>query len=183
MYCSNCGNLIKESDKFCGKCGQKVNDSSMNRGITEEVSKKGKALIDNQELRERDEEKYDYLPEELKKAVKSAGDSVFAIGILSLIITPIIYILSLTEEEDFASLIIIILVTSIVYAIFIHFGNKIRKDDLEDLNITLKNVSNTIIYSIVVFIFFILSGGWLGIFAIIMLIQLFKAKKLLKAYI
>lgn len=183
MYCSNCGNLIKESDKFCGKCGQKVNDSSMNRGITEEVSKKGKALIDNQELRERDEEEYDYLPEELKKAVKSAGDSVFAIGILSLIITPIIYILSLTEEEDFASLIIIILVTSIVYAIFIHFGNKIRKDDLEDLNITLKNVSNTIIYSIVVFIFFILSGGWLGIFAIIMLIQLFKAKKLLKAYI
>ena len=182
MYCSNCGNLIKESDKFCGECGKEVLDSSVKRETTKEVSKKKKELINNQELRGREEEN-DYLPEDLKKAVKSAGESVFALGIFSLILSPIIYILSFSETEDWTSCIITILITTVVYAVLINFGDKIRNDNLEDLNITLRKISNTLIYFIVVSIFFILSGGWLGIWGIIALIQLFKAKKLLKANI
>lgn len=182
MYCSNCGNQIQETDKFCEKCGTKTG-SIQNKEKIKKEHQESELKVEKEEAQETQKQINDYIPEALRKAVKNAGDSVFALGIFSLIVTPIIYILSLSEEENFTSLIIIILVTTIVYVIFINFGNKIRKDNLEDFNITLKNVSNTLIYSIVVFIFFILSGGWLGIFGIIMLIQLFKAKKLLKANI
>lgn len=182
MYCSNCGNPIQETDQFCEKCGTK-NSSIEKRDKIKKEPEESEPKVEKEKAEKGERQINDYIPEELRKAVKNAGDSVFALGIFSLIVTPIIYILSLSEEEDFTSLIIIILITTIVYAFFIRFGNKIRKDNLKDLDITLKNVSNTIIYSIIVFIFFILSGGWLGIFGIIMLIQLFKAKKLLKANI
>ena len=35
MYCKNCGNEIKENEKFCGKCGQKVDveDTSKNTNV------------------------------------------------------------------------------------------------------------------------------------------------------
>jgi len=183
MYCSNCGNLIKESDKFCGECGKEVIDLGAKKETTKEVSEKKEILVNEQELIETKKKVNDYLPEDLKKAVKSAGDSVFALGIFSLILSPIIYIISFSETEDWTSCIITILITTAVYAVLINFGNKIRKDNLEDLNITLKNISNTLLYFIVVSIFFILAGGWLGIWGIIALIQLFKAKKLLKANI
>lgn len=183
MYCSNCGNLIKESDKFCGECGKEVIDSGVKKETIKEVPEKKGVSVNNEELRETEDQVNDYLPEDLKKAVKGAGDSVFALGIFSLILSPIIYILSFSETDDWTSFIIIILITTVVYVVLINFGNKIRQDNLEDLNITLKNISNTLIYFIVVSIFFILSGGWLGIWGIIALIQLFKAKKLLKANI
>lgn len=182
MYCSNCGNPVQETDRFCEKCGTKNSSIEKKERIKKEPEE-SEPKVEKEKAEKAERQISDYVPEELRKAVKNAGESVFALGIFSLIVTPIIYIFSLSEEDDLTSLIIIILITTIVYAFLIRFGNKIRKDNLEDLDITLKNVSNTIIYSIVVFIFFILSGGWLGIFGIIMLIQLFKAKKLLKANI
>ncbi len=183
MYCSNCGNLIKESDKFCGECGKEVNYSGEKKENIKEVLEKKEVLVNEQELKETKKQVNDYLPEDLKKAVKNAGNSAYSLGLFSLIISPLIYIVYFTAEDNLTFLIITILITTVIYAFLISFGDKIKNDSLEDLNITLRNVSNTIIYSIVVFVFFILSGGWLGIFGIIMLIQLFKAKKLLKANI
>lgn len=30
MYCRKCGNEIKDGEKFCGKCGQEVNEEIKN---------------------------------------------------------------------------------------------------------------------------------------------------------
>lgn len=38
MYCKNCGNLIKENEKFCSKCGMNVS-SSINSNVVSDINR------------------------------------------------------------------------------------------------------------------------------------------------
>lgn len=37
MYCKNCGNEIKEDEKYCGKCGTKVDDNVLNSSTDTDI--------------------------------------------------------------------------------------------------------------------------------------------------
>ncbi len=181
MYCQNCGKFLEDSTKFCGECGEKVtNESPKKQGESKNnVNKKEK-----ESAVEQSKEKKDVLPEDLINSVKNAGGWVFATGLFGVILFPIIYTFSYineySEEGDILSLFILILISIAVYSAFIYLGNKIRKDDLTDLEKTLKMVSYTIVYTFIMFICLLCVGFMMGFIVIIMLIQLFKARKLIK---
>ena len=48
MLCKNCGNKLKETDAFCGKCGQSTNDKQTSSFVQEveviEVEEKEKTI-------------------------------------------------------------------------------------------------------------------------------------------
>ena len=84
MYCKNCGKSIKETDKFCEKCGSKIEFIESKEEIANE-SKSIKLRLEEVKSEKMGNQNNDYLPEELRIAVKNAGESVFAIGVFSLI--------------------------------------------------------------------------------------------------
>ena len=42
MFCKNCGNELKDEEKFCGKCGQRVSDEIVKK---DSVNKKQPILL------------------------------------------------------------------------------------------------------------------------------------------
>lgn len=116
--------------------------------------------------------------ENLTKAVKNAGNSVFAIGVFNLIATTLLYIF--TGSNDIAYLALVITGNAILSIIMIVIGSKIKKDSLQDLNITLKKLTNAITYTWIMTILCIFLGAFPGIFTILALFDLYKAKKQVK---
>lgn len=158
MFCKNCGENIKEDIKFCGKCGGSVKITNTSQ-------------LD---------------VEKLKKSIKNTGNSVFAIGWLTIIINVILYIWSIVDENffdtglpvsDFSGLFLIVVLSSI----FIILGNRIR--ELIDKNIKFY-LQVLLGLSVLFFIWIILSGGRVGILFFLVIIylisSLFIIRKLIK---
>lgn len=117
--------------------------------------------------------------EEVAKVVKNAGNSVFAIGIFNLIANTLLYVFS--GSSDISYLILVIGGNAILSIIMIILGNKIKKDTLEDLNITLKKVNNANTYTWIMTILCLFLGAFAGVFVILALFDLGKAKKKIKS--
>jgi metal-dependent amidase/aminoacylase/carboxypeptidase family protein len=113
--------------------------------------------------------------EEVAKAVKNAGNSVFAIGIFNLVATTLLYLLS--GSDDFAYLSLVITGNAVLSIIMIVLGNKIKKDTQEDMEVTLKKIKNATTYTWIMTILTLLLGAFPGVFTILALFDLSKAKK------
>lgn len=113
--------------------------------------------------------------EEVAKAVKNAGNSVFAIGIFNLVATTLLYLFS--GSDDIGYLVLVITGNAVLSIIMIILGNKIKKDRQEDLEITLKKIKNATTYTWIMTILTLLLGAFPGVFTILALFDLGKAKK------
>ena len=40
MFCENCGNEIKEGEKFCGKCGKSIEQGEVKNNVSSEKKTK-----------------------------------------------------------------------------------------------------------------------------------------------
>lgn len=115
------------------------------------------------------------LPEQLVKAVKGAGNSVFAIGVFNLIATTLLYLFS--GSDNLSYLVLVLVGNAVLSIILINFGNNIKGDDLEDLEWSKKKVTDTITFVWVAIILFLFLGAFPGVFTILALFDLYKAKK------
>jgi hypothetical protein len=108
MYCKNCNNQINEQSKFCGKCGNRLEQ----------------LLIETHDSNTKESQ------EELVRDIKSIGKLFEIIGYLGLTLDFLVIFLFLTTPEalEFSSVgyfeIIFILVISII---FIILGRKVRR--------------------------------------------------------
>ncbi len=117
------------------------------------------------------------LPDELISSIRRAGTSMFSLGLFSLIITTLATIFY--SKPPLETLITILILNFIISAVFIINGNRIKYDILTDLYALNKRFTGLIVFTFVVFIFLV--GSIVpGIFAIVMLLDLFKAKKQIK---
>ena len=117
--------------------------------------------------------------EALAKSVKDAGNSVFAIGMFNLVATTLLYAFS--GNGDIAYLALVIIGNGILSIIMITLGNKIKRDALEDLEGTFQKVKNASTYTWVMAVLCLFLGAFPGIFTILALFDLTRAKKKLQA--
>lgn len=117
--------------------------------------------------------------EALAKSVKDAGNSVFAIGMFNLVATTLLYAFS--GNGDIAYLALVIIGNGILSIIMITLGNKIKRDTLEDLEGTFQKVKNASTYTWVMAVLCLFLGAFPGIFTILALFDLTRAKKKLQA--
>lgn len=113
--------------------------------------------------------------EEVAKAVKNAGNSVFAIGIFNLVATTLLYLFS--GSDDIGYLVLVITGNAVLSIIMIILGNKIKKDRQEDLEVTLKKIKNATTYTWIMIVLCLFLGAFPGIFTVLALFDLSKAKK------
>lgn len=66
MFCRNCGNKLKEGDKFCASCGQKVEDEAENSQL---VTTKEQAIVDASNNSIKDTEEINKLINYLRNAI------------------------------------------------------------------------------------------------------------------
>jgi hypothetical protein len=137
MNCKHCDNKLVDDAKFCNKCGKQV-----------EVTTIPKADIEN-----------------LKKGILTCGNSVYAIGWITIIINIGIYIWSILDKKfsesgltanDLTGIFIMIVAGSI----FIILGSRIKK--LVDKNIKIY-LQVLLGLSLLLFIWVISTGGSVGI--------------------
>ncbi|MBM2820266.1 MAG: hypothetical protein HW405_26 [Candidatus Berkelbacteria bacterium] len=142
MYCSNCGHKSLRDVTFCGNCGNHLTSGKV-------------TSLEKINLKDEDRKK-------LKKVYQNAGNSSFAIGIVSMILAPIIeYFIS--GVTDAGSIILYTLIDWIFILPFVYFGSKIKSDDLTNLNKSLKRNRNMLIYSVIYLILILILGGRIGI--------------------
>lgn len=119
--------------------------------------------------------------EEVSKAVSRAGNSVFAIGVFNLVFTTLLYLF--TGFDDVIYLGSVIIGNAVLSIIMIILGNKVKKDTQEDLEITLQKLKNANTYTWVMVVLCLLIGAFPGVFGILALFDLGKAKKKLESII
>jgi hypothetical protein len=183
--CPSCGELNEEKAIGCIKCGQVFSDGNSKKKEKPPV-KKSQELKKNEETEKTIKEKVegDLSLEELRKVVKSAGDSVFAVGIFNLVVEIFLSFFNYSEGLlDEVGLILGLIFVSVIYGLLIKWGKKLKDDNLEDPISTKKKVGQLIIYTFVIIGIGLLSGSLPGIIVIILLFYLFKANKRLKTYI
>ncbi|MEA3272802.1 MAG: zinc-ribbon domain-containing protein [Patescibacteria group bacterium] len=162
MFCPNCGTKIREDDKFCKKCGKSVKMEKT----------KSPSNID---------------VEKIKKSLKNTGNSVYAIGWLTIILNIGIYLWSVLDKNfgesglpasDLSGTFLIVVVASI----FIIFGNRIR--GLVDRNINLY-LQILLGLSLLLLVWVLSMGGRVGIlfFLIVayLISSLVKIRKAMKS--
>ena len=141
MKCKKCENQLPSDAKFCNKCGTPVQSDPAQEAKT-------KGDIDK-----------------LKKSVMTAGNSVYAIGWITIIINVAIYLWSLLDKNfsqsglpasDLPGVFIMVVASSI----FIILGNRIKK--LQDKNIKIY-LQVLLGISILLLIWILSTGGRVGL--------------------
>jgi hypothetical protein len=163
MHCKNCNNLLPENAKFCNKCGKPVNV---------EKSKVNHSSVD---------------VEKIKKSLKNTGNSVYAIGWLTIIINIGIYLWSALDKNfadsglpasDLSGTFLMVVAASI----FIILGNRIR--GLVDKNIKLY-LQVLLGLSLLLLVWVLSTGGRVGIlfFLVVayLISSLIKIRKAMKS--
>jgi RNA polymerase subunit RPABC4/transcription elongation factor Spt4 len=141
MHCTNCGNKVTDGAKYCNHCGKPVDV---------EKSEIKPIVVDT---------------EKIQKSLKNTGNSVYAIGWLTIIVNVAIYIWSVLDKSyaeyglpaiDLSGAFLMV----VAAIIFIILGNRIRK--LVDKNIKLY-LQILLGLSILILIWVISTGGRVGI--------------------
>lgn len=141
MNCKNCNNLVPENAKFCNKCG---------KPIKTERPKSDSSSVDLEKIR---------------KSLKNTGNSVYAIGWITIIINIGIYLWSVLDKNfaesglpasDLSGTFLMVIAASI----FIILGNRIR--GLVDKNIKLY-LQILLGLSLLLLIWVLSTGGRVGI--------------------
>jgi len=141
MNCKNCNNLVPENAKFCNKCG---------KPIKTERPKSDSSSVDLEKIR---------------KSLKNTGNSVYAIGWITIIINIGIYLWSVLDKNfaesglpasDLSGTFSMVIAASI----FIILGDRIR--GLVDKNIKLY-LQILLGLSLLLLIWVLLTGGRVGI--------------------
>jgi len=150
MNCKKCNNPLLERAKFCNKCGTPV---PLN---PEEEAKAKKAV------------------EELKKSVKNAGTSVYAIGWITILLNTVIYVWSIFDADFSESGLPVpdlggIYIIAIAAVIFIVLGTRIRKLQDKKIKIYLQVLLGL---SLVLLVWILSSGGRVGLLFILVIIYL-----------
>lgn len=162
MNCKKCDNKLVESAKFCNKCGTPVQLDP-----AEEAKTKGNI-------------------EKLKKSVINTGNSVYAIGWITIILNVGIYIWSILDKNfsesglpatDLAGVYIMVVAS----VIFIILGARIKK--LQDRNI--KTYLQVLLgISLLLLVWILSTGGRVGLLFFLVLIYLLSSigtmRKLMK---
>jgi len=140
MFCKNCGNNIDEGAKFCKKCGKPIE-------------------FDNSA----DNPKIDI--EKVRKSLKNTGNSVFAVGWITIAINAGLYIWSVLDKNfsesglpaiDLTGFLMMVIFSSI----FIILGKRIS--GLVDKNIK-RYLQILLVLSILFLIIIVASGGRVGL--------------------
>lgn len=117
-------------------------------------------------------------PEDILKSVKRIGTSSLALGIFTLVFNSLALIFY--SRPPFDSLVQMLLFYGAISVVFIILGTKIKKENLQNIEKTIKLFNILIIYTFVVIVFLFMASIVPGVFAIILLIDIFKIKKNIK---
>lgn len=148
MNCKNCNNLLPKNAKFCNKCGKPVFTEKPSIDVTK-----------------------------IKKKLKNTGNSVYAIGWLTVIINVVIYLWSILDKNfaesglptpDLSGTFLMIVFASI----FIILGNRIR--GLIDKNIKLY-LQILLGLSLTIGVWVLATGGRVGILFFLVVAYLISA--------
>lgn len=152
MNCKNCDNPIIEDAKFCNKCGRPVNTEKSNTISSINIEK-------------------------INKSFKNTGNSVYAIGWLTIIINVGIYIWNLLDENFAESGLPAVdlsgtFLTVVVAIVFIILGNRIRKLVDKNTKIYLQIIIGL---SLLFFVWAVYAGGSVGILFFIVIAYLISS--------
>lgn len=70
MYCKNCGNEIKEEERYCGKCGAKIEENNITNNISQESISQVEQMKEIQSNFHKREEKHATHSDSKKKTTK-----------------------------------------------------------------------------------------------------------------
>ncbi len=162
MKCKKCDNELIDGAKFCNKCGTPVQADPV-----QEAKTKGDI-------------------EKLKKSVMNAGNSVYAIGWITILLNGAIYLWSLLDSNfsesglpapDLAGVYIMVVAS----VIFIILGSRIKK--LEDKNIKVY-LQVLLGISLLLLVWILSTGGRVGLLFFLVMIYLLSSigsiRKLMK---
>jgi uncharacterized protein YbaR (Trm112 family) len=116
----------------------------------------------------------------LLNLVRKSGTALRFFGFFNLVITNFIYLIYLLAGDIVIYAILGLSINTFLNLLLLRFGSYIKKDDLKNLNLTLRNFSNAIKLTLIIFgisLFFLGLPGLLTIFA---LFFLYRARKLVK---
>lgn len=168
MFCTNCGQKNSKEAKYCESCGKKISPSP-NNNSTKPV------LRSTENVQIKNEEKL-----KLQKIYNNAGNSSFALSIFSFIVNIFVIFGDTTYEADVFTPIVI---SAFVLAPFFHFGRKLKKIGVNDIQYSFKVSKGLFVYTIVSIVISLLLGSAVGILWLILLYYFYKAyretKKLL----
>lgn len=117
-------------------------------------------------------------PESILKSVKRIGTSSLALGIFTLVVNSLALIFYSRPPSDV--LVQMLLFYGAISVVFIILGTKIKKESLISFEKVPKLLNILIIYTFVVIVFLFMASIVPGVFAIILLIDIFKIKKDIK---
>lgn len=116
--------------------------------------------------------------DKLIKSVKRIGTSSLALGIFTLVVNSLALIFY--SRPPLEVLVQMLLFYGSISVVFIILGIKIKKENLKDIDKTIKLFNILIVYTFVVIAFLFMASIVPGVFAIILLIDMFKIKKDIK---
>lgn len=158
MNCLKCNNYLSDDAKFCSKCGNTV-IGFKGSNAQNNISKKDKAI------------------EKLEKSIKNTGSSLFALGIITIILNVFLLVWGLVDK-NYSEMglpktnFIGVLIIGTINFIFIILGNRIKK--LNDKN-TKKYLQIALILSVLTLIFVLATGGQIGFLFILLIAYLFSS--------